>query len=175
MLSSRSAAELIVNMNIDFKKIRIPDYHTFLNEAKLSSLAISIYFASIKKLIEVLEISDFMKILVLDDLLMSFDISNRQKLLNVLNEEFKDFQIFFFTHDKELFDIYKTQLPEWVKYEIYLDDSENIPKSIIKKGDSYLEKAIDFYVNSDKKDYECSAFFLRKELEKILKECLHIK
>ncbi len=172
-LDNNSQPEFIINLKIDFKDKEISNYHSFLNEARLSSLAIAIYFASIKKLFNLLE-NDCMKILVLDDLLISFDISNRLKLLEILKEEFKDFQIFFFTHDKELFDIYKNKL-DWLKYELYLDDSESIPKSIIKKSDSYIEKAIEFYGNSDKKDYECSAFFLRKELERILKSCLPYK
>jgi len=48
-------AEPIVNMIIDFKDNPIQEYHTFLNEARLSALAVSIYFASIKSLFGALE------------------------------------------------------------------------------------------------------------------------
>lgn len=159
-----------VNMSVNFKDTPIVNYHTFLNEARLSALAISIYFASIKKLFSVIE-NDCMKLLVLDDLLISLDMSNRLKLLKILKEEFYEFQILFFTHDKELFEIYKDKL-DWKKYEIYCDNSTNIPKPIIKKVDSNLQRAKYFYLT---KEYDISASFLRKEFEKILKNILSEK
>jgi len=57
-------------------------------------------------------------------------MSNRLKLLNILKEQFADFQIFFFTHDKELFELYKNKM-SWKKYELYLDDSEDVQKPIL--------------------------------------------
>ena len=159
-----------VNIILTFKNLLTPDYHLFLNEARLSELAISIYFASIKKLFSLIE-NNCIKILVLDDLLLSLDMSNRVKLLNILKEEFQDFQILFFTHDKELFEMYKDKI-DWVKYEIYCDNSSDIPKPILKKNDSYLERAKEFYAL---KDYDISASFLRKAFEEILKKILDEK
>ncbi len=161
------AAEPIVTMQIGFKDKPIRQYHTFLNEARLSALAISIYFASIKKLIGVLE-KESIKLLVLDDLLISLDMSNRLKLLNILKEQFADFQIFFFTHDKELFELYKNKM-SWKKYELYLDDSEDIHKPLLKLGTSETERAKEFFA---KKEYDCCALLLRKGFEKILKSYL---
>jgi hypothetical protein len=160
-------AEPIVNMIIDFKDKQIQEYHTFLNEARLSALAVSIYFASIKNLFDALE-NETLKILVLDDLLISLDMSNRLKLLSILKNEFADFQIFFFTHDKELFELYKNKM-DWKKYELYLDDSEEIHKPILKIGKSEIERAKEFFV---KKDYDCCALLLRKGFEKVLKAYL---
>ena len=160
-------AEPIVNMIIDFKDNRIQEYHTFLNEARLSALAVSIYFAAIKSLFGALE-NETLKILVLDDLLISLDMSNRLKLLNILKQEFADFQIFFFTHDKELFELYRNKMP-WKKYELYLDDSEDIHKPILKIGKSETERAKEYFA---KKDYDCCALLLRRGFEKILKSYL---
>ena len=160
-------AEPIVNMIIDFKDNQIQEYHSFLNEARLSALAVSIYFASIKSLFGALE-NETLKILVLDDLLISLDMSNRLKLLSILKQEFADFQIFFFTHDKELFELYRNKMP-WKKYELYLDDSEDIHKPILKIGGSETERAKEYFA---KKDYDCCALLLRKGFEKILKSYL---
>jgi len=160
-------AEPVVNMIIDFKENQIKNYHSFLNEARLSALAVSIYFASIKRLIGGLE-QESIKLLVLDDLLISLDMSNRLKLLNILKEEFTDFQIFFFTHDKELFELYKNKM-DWKKFELYLDDSEDIHKPILKSGKSEIERAKEYFA---KKDYDCCALLLRKGFEKILKSYL---
>jgi len=157
----------IVNLNIDYKENPIKKYHTFLNEARLSSLAISIYLVTIKKLLNSLT-KKSLKILVLDDLLISLDMSNRLKLLEILKNEFQEFQIFFFTHDKELYEIYKGKMT-WNKYEIYLDDSSEIPMPILKKGKTEIERAKKFYAD---RDYDACAMLLRKGFEKILKSYL---
>jgi hypothetical protein len=157
----------IINLSIDYKEYLIDKYHTFLNEARLSALAISIYMVAIKKLLDMLE-TDCLKMLVLDDLLISLDMSNRLKLPEILKNEFKDFQIFFFTHDKELFEIYKDKM-DWEKYEIYLDDSRGIPMAILKQGRSELERAKMFYAQ---KEYDACALLLRKGFEKKLKSYL---
>ncbi len=161
------AATPVINIILYYKEYLIDKYHTFLNEARLSALAISIYMVAIKKLIDVLK-TDSLKILVLDDLLISLDMSNRLKLLEILKNEFTDFQIFFFTHDKELFEIYKNKM-EWGKYELYLDDSGDIPVAILKQGKSEIERAKVFYAQ---KDYDACALLLRKGFEKTLKSYL---
>jgi energy-coupling factor transporter ATP-binding protein EcfA2 len=161
------SVEPVVRMDIDFMDNPIESYHTFLNEARLSALAISLYFAAIKRLLGTLS-ADCLKILVLDDLLISLDMSNRHKLLPLLQREFRDFQIFFFTHDRDLFELYRAKL-NWKCFELYLDDSAAIPAAIVKQGRSSLERAKEFYA---KKEYDCCGFLLRKELEKILKAYL---
>ena len=157
----------VVNIEIDFKDNPIEHFHSFLNEARLSALAVSIYFSVIRKLLGTLQ-SECLKILVLDDLLISLDMSNRLRLLEILKERFTDFQIFFFTHDKELFEIYRNKMP-WEQYELYLDDSDSVHKPIIKKGSSDLERAKGFYAS---KEYDCCALLLRKDFEKLLKSYL---
>lgn len=157
----------IINAIVDYKEHLVYKYHTFLNEARLSALAISIYLFAIKKLIDVLD-EDSLKILVLDDLLISLDMSNRLKVLTVLKSEFADFQIFFFTHDKELYEIYKNKM-DWMKYELYLDDTDEIPVCILKEGKSEIERAKVFYAQ---KDYDACALLLRKGFEKIIKNFL---
>lgn len=156
--------EPTVRIEIDYRRNPIDRYHLFLNEARLTALAISIYFASIRRLLGTLR-GDHLKLLALDDLLISLDMCNRLKLLEILKSEFADFQIFFFTHDKELFELYKNKIP-WESYELYLDDSESIPKAIVKKGSSPIEKAKEFYA---KKEYDACALMLRKDFEKTLK------
>lgn len=158
-----------VNIEIDYYDKPVKKYHVFLNEARLTALAMSIYFVAIKKLMGKLEETNVIKLLVLDDILISLDMSNRMKLLKILKEEFSSFQIFFFTHDKELFELYKNKLSLWKKYELYIDDSEPEPRAIIKTGTSDFERAKMFYA---KKDYDCCAMLLRKDFERCLKKIL---
>lgn len=164
---SNDISKPTVNITIDYKKNQIKNYHGFLNEARLSALAISIYFSTIKALYGSLK-KNSLKILVLDDLLISLDMSNRLKLLEILKNEFNDFQIFFFTHDKELFDLYRSKM-DWKKYELYLDDSGEIPGVILKHGKTEIERAKSYFAE---KEYDCCALLLRKGFEKILKAYL---
>ncbi len=161
---NRNFAIPVINLKIDYRENEITSYHNFLNEARLSSLGISIYLSTIKTLYGALN-DNSLKMLILDDLLISLDMNNRQKLLNLLKGEFSDFQTIFFTHDKNLFEVYKNQL-DWKKYELYLDDSADIPSIIVKTGNNDLEKAKEFYVI---KDIEACGLHLRKALEKYLR------
>lgn len=164
---SDNRLEPVINIEIDYREQPVERYHTFLNEARLSALAASLYFAAIRTLLGTLK-EESLKILVLDDLLISLDMSNRIKLLDILKAEFGDFQIFFFTYDKELFEIYKNKIP-WEKYELYMDDAAEIPSVIVKKGSSETERAKEFYAA---KEYDCCALLLRKGFEKLLKSYL---
>jgi hypothetical protein len=157
----------VINIEIDFKETVLENYHTFLNEARLSALAISLYFAAIRKLLGTLK-ADCLKLLVLDDLLISLDMSNRLRLLEILKSQFTDFQVFLFTHDKELFEIYKNKM-DWEKYEIYPDEVGGIPKPFFKIHKSEIERARECF---DKKELDCCAMLLRKEFERFLKSFL---
>jgi energy-coupling factor transporter ATP-binding protein EcfA2 len=73
----------------------------FLNEAKLTQLALSIRFAA--SLVNLHE-SD-LKLLVLDDLLVSLDMSNRMKVVEILlSKIFADYQKIILTHELGFFE-----------------------------------------------------------------------
>lgn len=76
----------------------------FLNEARLSALALAIYFAG-RKLAEKQTKNDMPRIMVLDDVLIGLDQANRVPLLDVLAKYFKDWQVIILTHDRVWFDI----------------------------------------------------------------------
>ncbi len=149
-------------LEIDYFNKALENYHNFLNEARLSALAISIYFSIIKKQFSYLE-DESLKVLVLDDLLISLDMSNRLNLLEILKTEFNDFQIFFFTHDKALFDVFKEKM-DWKSYEIYVEHNGEFEKPYIKKSLNYFESAKKHF---DEFDYPACANYLRKEVERI--------
>ncbi|NEW60716.1 recombinase RecF, partial [Sulfurovum sp. bin170] len=156
--------EFIVNVKIDFMNNDLNTYHRFLNEAKLSALAIAIHFAIIRNVSDKLE-NNSLKLLILDDLFISLDMSNRLSLITLLKEYFSDFQIFFFTHDKALFEIFKDKM-SWRAYEIYVDESdEGYEIPFLKKSNTLLEQA---KLQKYKKNYDCSANLLRQYTEKLL-------
>ncbi len=163
--------ERTVFLDIEYYDKSVDKYHLFLNEARLSALAMSVYFSIIKKQFNFLT-EESLKILVLDDVLISLDMNNRLNLIDILKEEFSDSQIFFFTHDKGLFEVFKDKM-DWKSYEIYVDKHEDgyeIP--CIKNSESYSELANNHFKN---RDYPACANYLRKEVEKQYYDYLGLK
>jgi energy-coupling factor transporter ATP-binding protein EcfA2 len=169
--------------NQDKKRISRP--HSFLNEAKLSILALSMRLAILdEKYVEA-----YPKILVLDDFLMSMDMSNREFVLNIIFENFMSkYQILLFTHQRGLFEearkyldnlyskkakdsgIVDTTVIEaeiqkyWNIIEMYETDNINkIPIPIIVKHKDSLQKAL--YYFKENIDYYACGNNLRSALE----------
>jgi len=113
-------------------------HHHFLNEAKLSAIALSIYFASL-----LLTPESELKILVLDDVLIGLDISNRLPVLDILKEYFSDYQIFFMTYDKAWYEIVKQrfQKPKWKHVELYYSKNDEYEIPVCFESKEYLEKS----------------------------------
>lgn len=151
--------------------------HTFLNEAKLTTIALSIRFAMIEEKLNTSNLvdEDSCNMLVLDDLLLSLDMSNRNKVINVILSSFQNYQMLILTHDKHFFELTKhkigrTETPEnWMFLEMYECEKDGIPQPLLIDAKSYLEKA-EYYFH--KKEYEVAGNFLRKEAELFCKEFL---
>ena len=94
--------------------------------------------------------------------------SNRLKLLEIL--KFSDFQIFFFTHDKELFELYRNKLV-WDAYELYVDDSEIISPTQGSERQTYNELDLAGLVG---KSIAASTGEARQVLEKLDSDRKHI-
>ncbi|WP_375560653.1 AAA family ATPase [Bernardetia sp. OM2101] len=168
----KSAQEQVKNakINIEVKLFdkEVPKHHDFLNEARLSALAICMYLASLK----IINPPSVLKLLVLDDIFIGLDMSNRIPLLDILKNEFSDYQIFLTTYDRQWFELSKQWFEnktdkEWKFYEMYVDDFSNegfeVPK--IEQSKSEIAKAL-FYKN--KFDYSASANYLRKAVESLI-------
>lgn len=142
---------------------------TFLNEAKLTAIALSIRLA----ILDQKYIADSPKILVLDDLLLSLDMSNRDIVLDLVLNTYKSYQLLILTHDIVFFNMIKRRLEaegiskEWVIKEIYQELLPNdIPKPFLPESTNYIDQAKK-YVH--RFEYPAAANFLRKEVERILK------
>lgn len=83
------------------------EWHEFLNEARLSAFALSLYLASIRLCNPVIQPAARtpLQLLVLDDVLVGIDHKNRLPVLRILEEKFSEFQIIILTHDKVWFDM----------------------------------------------------------------------
>ena len=161
-----------IKLKIDFFEKHIPKHQFFLNEARLSALAISVYLASIK----VNPTAGALKVLVLDDLLIGLDMGNRVPLLKILKNHFVDvneseqFQIIMTTYDKIWYELVKSFFgnDHWKYIEIFSKSLENqdfeIPIIFNERG--YIEKA-KYYLAE--KDYKASAVYIRTEFERLVK------
>jgi energy-coupling factor transporter ATP-binding protein EcfA2 len=141
--------------------------HSFLNEARLTALGLSIRLAVLKRS---LSADAKLKILVLDDLLISLDMSNREKVLElVLKKYHGQYQLFILTHDMSFFQVCKRKIEQfeqtnWVYYEMYADEDRHIP--VIQSAETNYSKAW-FHLRNF--DYPASGNYFRKAAEEIFK------
>jgi len=133
----------------------------FLNEAKLTQLALSVRFSA--SLVN-LHKSD-LKLLVLDDLLVSLDMSNRMKVVEILltDPPLASYQKIILTHDRGFFDEIRRTIgsahTDWCFRKFQGNPVAGI-SPVEEKG--ALEKAAD-YLNGH--DLEAAALQLRKAAE----------
>lgn len=158
--------------------VQIKKPQSFLNEAKMSAIAVAIRLAIIDQRIGT-AVPDALKVLVLDDLMISLDMSNRDKLMDLLLGDFANrYQILFFTHDLNLYNFVDCKIREhkmssqWLKKEMYVGEDETtkyeFPIIIDGENDS-LSKSKKYYAAND---YTTCALYIRKALEEIVTEYL---
>ena len=92
----------------------------FLNEARLSALALAFYLAGRLACVPSAP-SAALKLLALDDVLVGLDYANRRPLLKVLDDHFGDWQVVLLTHDRHWFEIIRAAIPtdRWTSHEMY--------------------------------------------------------
>ena len=142
----------------------IPEHHRFLNEARLSAIAIAIYLSSI-----LIQPESRLKILALDDVLIGLDMSNRLPVLDILDEYFPEHQIFLTTYDKAWYEIVKqrTSNAEWECAEFYSKKTDKYEIPVYVQDKPYLDKAKAYF---DDNDYKACAIYLRTAFEVAIKK-----
>ena len=152
-------------LTVEFFDRDIPEHHRFLNEAKLSAIAIAIYFSSI-----LLQPESELKILALDDVLIGLDMSNRLPVLDLLDEDFADYQIFLTTYDKAWYEIVKQRTShggKWKAVEFYFRQTDEYEIPVYVEDKAYLDKATEYL---DANDYKACAIYLRTAFEVMIEE-----
>lgn len=169
--------ELVLRITKDGKTI--PKPHVFLNEARLTGIALSMRMAVFEQRYK--GEGDF-KILVLDDLLLSLDMSKRMEVLNyiVSGDKFANYQLFIFTHDKGFYNVLRNNLirkdDDWKCFEFYENSNPTVYKNplVIENLDS-LKKAEKLLAGDPTATppippkYDECALYLRKKAEELLK------
>ena len=142
----------------------IPEHHRFLNEARLSAIAIAIYFSSI-----LIQPESRLKILALDDVLIGLDMSNRLPVLDILAEYFSEYQIFLTTYDKVWYEIVRqrTSDADWEYAEFYSEKTNKYEIPIYAQDKPYLDKAKEYFAAND---YKACVIYLRTAFEAAIKK-----
>ena len=164
-------AELIPD--ITFRGKPVTNHHQFLNEARLSALAICLFLAGVLLSDNDYDNAAYPRFLVLDDALIGLELQNRLPVLSILTSAaFKHYQKFLLTYDRVWFDLAREQLPEkdgWLHKELLADENTGylIPK--LKSSQSDLEWAQTHLANGDLK---AAAVYARSAFEwKLRKVC----
>ena len=151
-------------LKVKFFDRDIPLHHRFLNEAKLSAIAIAIYLSSI-----LIQPESDLKILALDDVLIGLDMSNRLPVIDILEEYFSDYQIFFLTYDRTWYEIVRQRAEDskWKYAEFYFSKTDKNEIPVYDEDRAYLEKAKEYF---DDNDYKACAIYLRTAFEEAIKK-----
>jgi hypothetical protein len=98
---------------VEFNGKKVETHQDFLNEARLTALALSVFLAAVKLADGDPDNSEPLRLLVLDDVLIGLDLNNRLPLLELLRLEFPRHQIVLLTHDLLWFEIAREHTAHW--------------------------------------------------------------
>jgi energy-coupling factor transporter ATP-binding protein EcfA2 len=161
-------------------KIKKP--HSFLNEARLTALAFSIRLGILKSRLSVADL----RLLTMDDLLISLDMGNRDKVQDIVIKRLSsDFQLIILTHDYIFFEFTKDKIdkhnkvlkaanqPElkWQYLEMYEHEDNGQLKPWITESKTAFDKAKKYQKQLDL-DLPASANYLRKACEEFCEKYL---
>jgi energy-coupling factor transporter ATP-binding protein EcfA2 len=166
-----------ITPTITFAKYKPNTPQSFLNEARLSALALAIFFAGREVCAATLQ-PNTPRIMVLDDVLIGLDQSNRLPVLDVISKQFPspNWQIILLTHDRVWFEMARMRLqPEsdWTSLEMFegKEPSGGVRPILRPKGSdvisSNLAKARKFHSDHE---YAAAAVHARVAFEITLKK-----
>jgi energy-coupling factor transporter ATP-binding protein EcfA2 len=153
----------------------------FLNEARLSAIALALYLAAVVKTTPAGTLMPALsgtgatnnrldRLLVLDDPLLGLDISHRLPLLDLLQSaEFTDWQIILMTYDASWFEMACEQLPKnkWAKYRLHAKaHQEGWEMPVLETDAPYLDRALKHVQGGD---FKAAGVYLRTAWENVMR------
>ena len=153
-----------IELKVAYAKKPIDNHHHFLNEARLSAIAIAIYLAAL-----LLNPPSDLRILFLDDVLIGLDMSNRLPLLDVLEKYFPDWQKIIATYDRVWFEMVRQRIDEskWQCGELYCCSLLESDYPVYKSDTDFLIVAKQHLNNNDLK---AAAIYVRSAYEAAIKK-----
>ncbi len=124
-----------IGVSLTFRGQPIERPQAFLNEARLSALALAIYFAG-RQVCAASTQADTPRLIVLDDVLVGLDQSNRMPVLRMLDQHFADWQIVLLTHDRVWYEMTRFHFdsrPDWAAVEMFEEkEPDGTPRPIVR-------------------------------------------
>lgn len=150
----------------------LPNYNDRLNEARLSAIATCLYLSSLKLIANTHDT----RVLFLDDVFIGLDLGNRLPVLDIIKDEYGEYQRIVTTYDKSWFAQAKEALSSvggWKFYEMYEGEVYDgagkwFVKPIVVETDSLFGRACSYLNNIEHPDYPAAANYLRKAFEELL-------
>lgn len=154
------AAGRSAEIQLSYYNISVKPAYKVLSESLLNSLGLAVYFTCIK------QFNDQCKFIVLDDIMNSLDIENRDTMLDLIEKEFSGHQIILFTHDYYWFQKITRRFPQWIRKKIKRWDYTVGPN--IDYAETALEEIEELLKDSTK--IEMAGFLFGKHVEGLLNE-----
>lgn len=125
-ITDEGAALLTATLN----GLPVPHPATFLNEARLTAIALALYLAALKHCVPPPQLGadNHPRLLVLDDVLIGLDLAHRLPLLELLEKEFPDWQVLLLTHDRawfELAQLVTNERNQWMSMQLHAERTQN--------------------------------------------------
>ena len=171
--SERKIQNQALHLSIEYNGLPIQNHETLLNESRLSALALALYLSSVLLSNPAAgpAVPSPLKLLVLDDVLIGLDLSNRLPLLEILDKHFGDYQVILSTYDRVWFEMAHLQTlhsGRWSYTELFSDriGDPGYEVPVLKMGQDYIQQARFHY---ESHDYPAAVVYARAAFETRLK------
>lgn len=175
---TKRLCDCAVNIDITFRGARLIAWTDFLNEARLTALALAIYLGATleRNPLSPPQTPDPLQLLILDDVLIGLDMANRLPVLAILKSAlFADYQVILSTYDLAWYELACTRLDRWRHIEMFAVRVGNHIQPVINDGEDHLYLALQFL---DQGHIRAAAVHARVKFELLLKyacESLRLK
>ncbi len=162
--AGRHVENRTVALTAEYYGRAVSRHHHFLNEARLSAIAVSIYLSAL-----LLNPPSQLRVLFLDDVLIGLDMSNRLPLLGILQRFFADWQVILATYDRVWFDMVWQRgkdMGSWQRGELFCCSDGQCDVPVYKGNGDYLAVATK---HLDSGDLKAAAIYIRSAYELVIK------
>lgn len=163
-----------LKLKIELGNAQVDDYTEGLNEARLSAVAICLYLAALH-----LHPGQDLRLMFLDDIFIGIDSANRWPILEILEKEFREFQIVIATYDRSWYCLARNFLLKHAPDRWKFVNLFTLPKEVngkklfvpvLTNGVSSFDKAKEYLHGQRPIDLPAAANYFRKALEELISE-----
>ena len=161
-----------LRLKIDLGAARINHYTEGLNEARLSAIAICLYLAALRA-----NPGSEMRMMFLDDIFIGIDSANRLPILEILDNEFDDFQMVIATYDRSWYCMAKSYITshsveKWKFVNLFslqkTEGGQTFAVPVMTNGQTSFDRAKEYLHGGRAIDLPAAANYFRKTLEELL-------